>query len=203
MLHLGLRPNKFSEGEEGDAGPADVELAPGGDAMEVAHVFELREGVEFLPGEGPWVLDQAADFQAPIARRNLRADAEIEHGKAGGEVLARREPVIASERRFATCRAILRAKRSFRSMKLGFVLLTRRNFNRRLRRWRGLCKTRFHHLISGAPRSGSAPASDCPAPRRGPASSAGLRKNAAGSLRASPPSAEQARDCCVLRRFRA
>ena len=67
MLHFRFRPNEIDEGEEGDALPAAIELAPGGDAVEIAHVFELREGVELFPGEGLRILDQAADFEAPFA----------------------------------------------------------------------------------------------------------------------------------------
>ena len=67
MFHFRLRSNEFGESEEGDAGPLDVEFAPGGDAVEIAHVFEVRQRVEFLPGEGLRVLDQTADLEAPIA----------------------------------------------------------------------------------------------------------------------------------------
>ena len=65
--HFRFWPNEFDEGEEGDAAPATIELAPGGDAVEVAHVFKLREGVELFPGECLRVLDETADFEAPFA----------------------------------------------------------------------------------------------------------------------------------------
>ena len=66
-MHFRFWPHEFDEGEKGDAAPAAIEFAPGGDAMEVGHVFELREGIELFPGECLRVLDQPADFEAPFA----------------------------------------------------------------------------------------------------------------------------------------
>src|ERR1700686_5177941 len=90
VFHFRFRPDEFGESEESDAAPAAIELAPGRDAVEVAHVFELRKRVEFLPGEGARKLDETADFEAPVIEGDLRADAEIEDGESAGEVLAGR-----------------------------------------------------------------------------------------------------------------
>ena len=98
VLRFRFRLDEFGEGEEGDAVPLHVEFAPGGDAVEIADVFELREGVEFFPREGLRMLDRAADFEAPFGERDLGFDPEIEDGKAGGEMLAGREAIRRSGR---------------------------------------------------------------------------------------------------------
>ncbi len=67
MFHFGFWPNEIDEGKEGDARPAAVELAPGGDAVKIAHVCELGERVELLPGERLWLFHQAANFEPPFA----------------------------------------------------------------------------------------------------------------------------------------
>lgn len=87
-------PDKIDNCEEGDAAPAAIEFAPGGDAMEIGDVFKLWELVEFFPRECLRMLDEPSHFEAPIAERNLRPDAEIENGEAGREVLAGRETIL-------------------------------------------------------------------------------------------------------------
>ena len=94
VLHLRFWPNEFDESKEGDAAPAAIELAPGGDAVEIAHVFELREGVELFPGECLRILNEAADFELPFLEWNIGFNPEIEDGKAGREVLPGRETVF-------------------------------------------------------------------------------------------------------------
>ena len=51
VFHFRLRSDQFGKREKCNAGPLDIELAPGGDAVEIDRVFEGRERVEFLPGE--------------------------------------------------------------------------------------------------------------------------------------------------------
>src|SRR5205085_5932152 len=97
VFHFRLRSNEFGEGEEGDAAPAAIELAPGSDAVEVAYVFELREGVELPPGEGARKLDEAADFEPPSGKIDLRTDAEVEDGKVAGEMLAGRQAFLGAD----------------------------------------------------------------------------------------------------------
>src|SRR3954451_6228785 len=88
IFRIGLWPNYFRKGEEGHPTPVHVELAPGGDAMEIARILELRKIVKLLPGEGFCILDQAIDLQSPLVRGNLRLNSKIENGKPAGEVLA-------------------------------------------------------------------------------------------------------------------
>ncbi len=61
--------------------------------MEVADVLDLREGVERVPREVSRAGDEAVDFQAPIGVADRGLDAEVEDGKAVGELLAGREAV--------------------------------------------------------------------------------------------------------------
>ena len=59
--------------------------------MEIGDVFELRESIEFFPGECLRIFHQPADFEAPIFQRDFWFNAEIENRKARGEMLARRK----------------------------------------------------------------------------------------------------------------
>ena len=99
MLHFCFWPNEIDEGEEGYALPTAIELAPSGDAVKIAHVFKLRECIELLPGKGLRILDQAANLEAPVASRNFRTNPEIEHGKAGREMLPGRQPAFRTDGR--------------------------------------------------------------------------------------------------------
>ena len=51
VTHFRFRFHNFRQREKGDTAPVAIEFAPGGDAMEIGDVFELRESIEFLPGE--------------------------------------------------------------------------------------------------------------------------------------------------------
>ena len=99
-MHFRFRFRDLGQGEESDAAPPAIELAPGGDAVEIAHVLELFEGVEFFPGKCPRVFYQPTYFQSPIGQCDLRFDAEIENGESLREMLARRESVRRARRRF-------------------------------------------------------------------------------------------------------
>src|SRR5437763_658354 len=57
--------------------------------MEIGDVFELRESIEFFPGERLRIFHQPADFEAPIFQRDFWFDAEIENRKTLGKMLAR------------------------------------------------------------------------------------------------------------------
>src|SRR5262249_13954050 len=94
VTHFRFRFHDFCQRKESDAAPATIEFAPSSDAVEIGDVFELREGVEFFPGEGFRVLDQTTDFKVPMSQRDFRFDPKIENGKALGEMLARRETVL-------------------------------------------------------------------------------------------------------------
>ena len=96
VFHLRFWPNEFDESKEGDAAPAAIELAPGGDAVEIAHVFELRKRVELFPGECLRILNEAADFKLPFLEWNVGFNPEIEDGKAGREMLPGRETIFFS-----------------------------------------------------------------------------------------------------------
>src|SRR6516165_6295111 len=67
--------------------------------MEIAHVLELRQVVEFLPGKGFGIFHKTADRESPLAQRNFGLNAEIEDGKASREMLARRKPVMRAHAR--------------------------------------------------------------------------------------------------------
>ena len=54
--------DQIREREEGNAFPFHFELAPGGDAMEITHIFELRERSEFLPTQSDWIFNQSMNF---------------------------------------------------------------------------------------------------------------------------------------------
>jgi len=51
VAHFRFRFHNFRQREKGDTAPVAIEFAPGGDAMEIGDVLELRESIEFLPGE--------------------------------------------------------------------------------------------------------------------------------------------------------
>ena len=51
VTHFWFRFHNFRQREKSDTAPVAIEFAPGGDAMEIGDVFELRESIEFLPGE--------------------------------------------------------------------------------------------------------------------------------------------------------
>src|SRR5205807_5539209 len=72
---FGLRFHEVGNSEECHSLPFPVELGPGGDAMKVAYVFELRQREELLPVQRDRVLDQAVDFQLPFVERDFRLKA--------------------------------------------------------------------------------------------------------------------------------
>ena len=90
---LGLRLHKVGDGEKRHPLPFHVELGPGGDAMKVAYVFELRQREELLPVQRDRVLYEAVDFQLPFVERDFRLKAQVEHGEIVHLPLAGREPV--------------------------------------------------------------------------------------------------------------
>src|SRR6266850_7663876 len=75
MGGLGFGSDKVCEREEGHAFPGHVELSPGGNAMEVADIVELRKGEKLRPGKGDGVLHFAANFKFPTVERDLGSDA--------------------------------------------------------------------------------------------------------------------------------
>jgi len=80
--------------------------------MEIGDVFELRESIEFFPGECLRIFHQPADFEAPIFQRDFWFNAEIENRKARGEMLARRKTLSRAksepDRRFFFARHLAR-----------------------------------------------------------------------------------------------
>ncbi len=68
-----------------------VHAAPGGDAVEIAHVIHLWQCEKLLPGEHKWVLARAADLEPPIGRGDGWHVAEIEHGPIRDLPLANRQ----------------------------------------------------------------------------------------------------------------
>src|SRR5947207_158008 len=97
MTYFRFRFHNFRQREKGDTAPVAIEFAPGGDAMEIGDVFELRESIEFFPGECLRIFHQPADFEAPIFQCDFWFDAEIEDWEALGEMLARRKTVAGVE----------------------------------------------------------------------------------------------------------
>ena len=65
--------------DEADPFPVVVHAAPGGDAVEVAHVDCLRQRQKIVPGQHHRVLDQAADLEPPLLGRDLGNIAEVEN----------------------------------------------------------------------------------------------------------------------------
>ncbi len=86
----GPGPDQLSEGEKGDALPVHFVFGPGGDAMEVAHVPELGQGVELVPTEGDRVFDLAVNLELPLVEGHFGMDAEVQHGPVLDEFLAGR-----------------------------------------------------------------------------------------------------------------
>src|ERR1051325_6209596 len=78
---LGLRLDDLCNRKERHPFPFHVKLAPGGNTMKVAHIFELRQGQKLLPSQSDRVLDFAMDLQFPLIERNLGPNAEIKHRK--------------------------------------------------------------------------------------------------------------------------
>ena len=91
VTRLGFGFYDVGQRKESDASPSAIELAPGSDAVEIAHIFELFERIELFPGERFRILHQPTDFQSPIGERDLRFDAEVENWKSLREMLAGRE----------------------------------------------------------------------------------------------------------------
>ena len=100
VFYFGLWLHNLGEGEECDAAPAAIEFAPSRDAVEVAHVLEPWQRVEFFPSECFRILDETADFKSPFFQRDIWANAEIEDRKAGSDVLTWRQPVLRAGGRF-------------------------------------------------------------------------------------------------------
>lgn len=90
----GLGFDEIGQGEESDAFPFHLELAPGGDAVEIAGVFELGQGGELIPIESDGVFDVAVDFQCPLVERNFRVNAKVQDGPVVDELLPGREAIF-------------------------------------------------------------------------------------------------------------
>src|SRR5262249_25121679 len=73
------------------AAPVVVVPAPGGHAVEVADVVNLRQCHEGVPVERQRMFDQSADFQLPLLEVDIRLLAEVEHRPVLQLVLADRE----------------------------------------------------------------------------------------------------------------
>ena len=102
--------------------------------MEIGDVFELRESIEFFPGECLRIFHQPADFEAPIFQRDFWFNAEIENRKAGVRCWpGGRRSVERSPSRTGgfpgrigdfSLPDIWRAQLSLRSIRLGFGVAT-------------------------------------------------------------------------------
>ena len=103
-----LRLHQFGQCKEGHSAPVAVIFAPCGDAVKIADVLELRQLVKILPRERDGIFHQAGNLQPPLGRRNLRLDAEVEHGKPAREVLAGREAVVGADLRALLARHLAR-----------------------------------------------------------------------------------------------
>src|SRR5207237_10763224 len=66
VMHFRFRFHNFRQREKGDTAPVAIEFAPGGDAMEIGDVFELRESIRFVPAEWVWMLHSRAYFGESI-----------------------------------------------------------------------------------------------------------------------------------------
>jgi len=89
--------HQFGQCEERDAGERHVELAPGGDAVKIAHIGELRQCHELLPVQSDGILDEAVNLQFPFVERHVGADAKIEHWKVVDLPLAGREAILRTD----------------------------------------------------------------------------------------------------------
>lgn len=77
-----------------DARPFVVVERPGGDAMDVGDVLELRLGHEVGPLPDERRLDGALDFKLPFVLRDVRLQAEIEHRPFLDQALAGRQSLL-------------------------------------------------------------------------------------------------------------
>ena len=66
-LGLGLGLSEFEERGEGDAAPTAVVFAPGRDTVEVAHIGNLGQRVEILPGKRGGLFHRAVERERPFA----------------------------------------------------------------------------------------------------------------------------------------
>src|SRR6266516_5787728 len=106
----GFRPrfDKIGDGEERHAFPIHVELAPGGDTVKVAPVFELWQRQKLFPTQRRRVLNLAMNLQLPAVEWNFRPNAKVENGKIVHWPLAGRQPVGRARRGFGLARHLPR-----------------------------------------------------------------------------------------------
>jgi hypothetical protein len=94
-LRLGLHDLKKSR--EGHAGPLAVVFAPRSDAVKIAQVGDLGQGVELLPGKRGRFFHKSVNSERPFSERYIGTHAEIEHRKSGRQFLARGKSVGRSD----------------------------------------------------------------------------------------------------------
>src|SRR5581483_3003926 len=85
------RNDEFGDRPESHAAPVVVVAAPRRHAVEVAHVVDLRQREEWLPGQRDGVLDESAYLELPRRGGHVRRFAEIEDGPVLHFVLPDRE----------------------------------------------------------------------------------------------------------------
>ena len=90
MARVLLRHDELGERAEPDSPPVIVEAAPGGHAMEVAHVLNLRQLHEVVPTERHRIFDETAQLKPPAIERNIGLLAEVQHRPVGDQMLANR-----------------------------------------------------------------------------------------------------------------
>src|SRR4029079_7386197 len=84
-------PSGIEEIPQADTGPRLVELAPLGHAVDVEGRSGGRHRLQLVEVEGERAIDEPVDRQAPVTRAVVRNVADVQHGKAVGEVLTRRQ----------------------------------------------------------------------------------------------------------------
>ena len=112
-LRVRLRHRELGERPEAHAAPVIVEAAPRRHAVEVAHVVHLRQREKLLPGERQRILDEAADLERPVARRDRGLVSEVEHRPVAYLVLTHRQArhAVAIERARTRRASVLRSGR--------------------------------------------------------------------------------------------
>jgi len=90
----GLQPlQPLGSGAGNRAAPAAIILAPRGDAVEVTDIIHLGQRIEVGPRKSDWMLHQSVQRELPIRVRNLGLQAEVQNGKAGGQLLSGWKPI--------------------------------------------------------------------------------------------------------------
>ncbi len=69
--------------------PVQIQAAPGGDAMEIGNIDHLGQGHEAAPIQFHLPLHPPVQSQTPVLVGDIRQDAQVQHGKFRGQMLAR------------------------------------------------------------------------------------------------------------------